>query len=90
MSDKRYELVNVMIEQNKITTFQEIFHLIPKSRIGKELRINNPRMTNLIYSPFNLTLNEIDKLADLFSCTTDKIIELIRAQDSANCKTRIL
>jgi hypothetical protein len=80
MSDKRYELVNVMIEQNKIITFQEIFHLIPKSLIGKELRINNPRMTNLIHCPFNLTLKEIDKLACLFSCTPDKLVELIRAQ----------
>jgi plasmid maintenance system antidote protein VapI len=78
--DPRYTTVKVLIEAGGIKTFKEIFHLIPKTNIAGELRTNNSRMTNLIKAPLGLTLKEIDKLAAVFGCTPDKLIELIRAQ----------
>lgn len=80
--DSRFQAVQWMLHSRKggIKKFDDIFEYIPKSTVAKELHMNNTRIQNLINYPLNLSLKEVDRLATLFGCTSDKLIKLIRRQ----------
>lgn len=67
-------------KKSPVKVFKDIFDIIPKSTVAKELHTNNNRMDRLIKNPLELSLAEIDTMAGLFGCTSDKLIKLIRRQ----------
>lgn len=83
--DRRYALIKIMLDAKKspIKVFRDIFNHIPKSVVAKALHTNNNRMHRLIGEPTEFTLADIDTMAGLFGCTSDKLIKLIRKQGKA-------
>lgn len=80
MSDRRYDSIKFMIEAGHITEFQQIFHYIPKSLLGKHLHTNNPRMTRLVTNVDDLTVDEIFSISSLFNVDHNKIVHIVCAQ----------
>lgn len=75
--DPRYEVVRVLLQKKKITTFQDIFKHIPRTVVALDLHTNNNRMKKLITYPGKLKLEDILKMADLFKIDLKKMLALI-------------
>ena len=73
--DLRYTVVRYMLQANEIKTFKEIFKILPKSVVAKDLHTNNNRMTRLINDPDQFTLGEIRAMAKLMG--VDYIVLLV-------------
>lgn len=76
--DLRYQTANIVLQSNKvIKQFKDIFKIIPKSIVSKDLRTNNNRMQALIDNPGNFTYAEIAEIAGLIGCDYRQLRELV-------------
>lgn len=76
--DLRYQTANIVLQSNKvIKQFKDIFKIIPKSIVSKDLRTNNNRMQSLIDNPGNFTYSEIAEIAGLIGCDYSKLRDLV-------------
>jgi hypothetical protein len=66
--DHRYKTVKIVMEAGQIKNFKDIFKVIPKSIVGKDMHTNNNRMQRLINNPGSFTYDEINQMADLIGC----------------------
>lgn len=75
--DVRYKTVRIVMDAAEIKAFKEIFKIIPKSVVAKDMHMNNNRMQSLIDSPGGFTFAEIDVMAKLFGCDYKKLRDLV-------------
>jgi predicted DNA-binding ArsR family transcriptional regulator len=75
--DKRYHVIKVMLQANGIKSFKEIFKVLPKSTVARDLRTNNNRMTRMIEDPDQFTLGEIRAVAKLIGIDYMVLLVLI-------------
>lgn len=75
--DVRYKTVRIVMAAAEIKTFKDIFKIIPKSIVAKDMHTNNNRMERLINNPDGFTLAEINVLAKLFGCEYNKLRDLV-------------
>jgi hypothetical protein len=76
--DPRYQTVNIVLQSDKvIKQFKDIFKIIPKSIVSKDMHTNNNRMQNLIDYPGNFTYSEIAEMAGLIGCEYGRIRDLV-------------
>ncbi len=76
--DPRYQTVNIVLQSNKvIKQFKDIFKIIPKSIVSKDMHTNNNRMQNLIDYPGNFTFEEIAEIAGLIGCEYGRLRDLV-------------
>lgn len=67
--DPRYRTLNIVLQSNQIIRqFKDIFKIMPKSVIAKDMHMNNNRMQALIDNPGDYTFAEIKIMADLIGC----------------------
>jgi predicted nucleotidyltransferase len=65
--DHSYKTVKIVMEAGQIKNFKDIFKIIPKSVVGKDMHTNNS-MQRLINNPGSFTYDEINQMADLIGC----------------------
>lgn len=75
--DIRYKTARIVMEAGQVKTFKEIFKIIPKTVVAKDMRTNNNRMERLINNPAGFTFSEIDKIAKLIGCDYRKLRDLV-------------
>lgn len=76
--DERYKMVRIVMESTEgFKAFKEIFRLLPKSVLAKDMHMNNNRMQSLIDNPGNFTYNEVNEMAGLIGCKYDHLRDLI-------------
>jgi hypothetical protein len=76
--DPRYQTVQIVLQSDKvIKQFKDIFKIIPKSIVSKDMHTNNNRMQNLIDYPGNFTFEEIAEIAGLIGCEYGRLRDLV-------------
>src|SRR5690242_2465335 len=78
--DKRFEYVGEDIRKFKITKFEEIFHVIPKSVMAAKLRTNNKRMTALIFNPELMPVTDLRQIAHFLGVTSIMLFRIVENQ----------
>lgn len=78
--DPRYQIIKPMLNEGKITTFQDIFLFIKKSVVAKDIGKRNSRFTELINNVDDFTVKELKIIARLCDLTIDEMFKLISAE----------
>jgi hypothetical protein len=76
MADKRYQTIKKLIEANKLSTFVEIFDIIPPSVAASDLHINYNSLQRRIENHSKFTIDELIRLGTLISCDTRILVDL--------------
>lgn len=76
MKDSRYKAIKSLIETGSISSFEEVFTIIPISTVKSDLKINYNTLRSHISNPALLTLKEITLLSELFEVTSHEVFKL--------------
>lgn len=79
-NDNRASTVKLLVENRQIRWFWEIYELIPKAVVCKELGIHFRRMQTMISHPNRIRVQDIFLLSRYFDMDSDDIWQLIKAQ----------
>ena len=86
--DKRYTVVKNLIQSGHITLFSQIFDVVPKSVMYKDLGMNNARFTNLMENVELFVINDLFRIAALIDTDKMKVLEIIFNQYQVDNKKR--
>lgn len=86
--DKRYVLVKNQISGGFLKTFREIFDIIPKTVVSKDLKMHNVRFGNMLNDTTRFELGDLYRIAALIDVEEKVILDLAHAQYLADKKTR--
>lgn len=86
--DRRYTLVKNQISGGHLTAFREIFDIIPKTVVGKDLKIHNIRFNELLHDISRFEMGELYQIAGLIEVEEIAIVNLAHSQYLADKKTR--
>lgn len=75
--DLRYKTLKIVLDAGGIKIFKDIFKVVPKSIISKDMHTNNNRMQALIDNPGNFTYCEIAEIAGLIGCDYRQLRDLV-------------
>lgn len=79
VKDKRYQTIRLYIQAGAISSFGEIFDILPKSVLSRDLRLNYIRLVKKIQDPNLFTLREMRRMAELIEVDDEVIFNLIHA-----------
>jgi hypothetical protein len=82
--DRRYYTIKKLIISGSLESFREIFEIIPRSIVARDLGTHPVRLKNAISNLELFYLGEIYKLASLFEVTEAKMLQLINEQHMAD------
>ncbi|MGN6417882.1 MAG: hypothetical protein ACTHMC_10345 [Pseudobacter sp.] len=80
VEDPRYIAAKRMVEQGDISTFNQLFTIIPKSIVAADMGTQNVRFTTLMNHIEKFTLQELFMLSKLFSLDEKVILDLAFSQ----------
>lgn len=89
--DRRYTTVKHLISGGHVKTFREIFDIIPKSVVARDLGMNNMRFTRLINHVEQFLLKDLFRFAIFLEVDNMILLEMINRQywaDKENKKKR--
>jgi hypothetical protein len=75
--DRRYNAVKSMMEVNNISNFKEIFDIIPKTLVSKDMGMNYQTFTRKVEGPDQFTIRELISLSELFEVLPDALFRRI-------------
>ena len=78
--DRRYAVVKNLISTGYIKAFRDIFDIIPKSVVARDLGMNNIRFTALMTNVDKFLLKDIFLIAALIEVEEDVLVGLILQQ----------
>lgn len=84
IKDKRYIQANQKVAKGKISRFQELFQVMPKTEVFGDMRYYRPHFTNKEFDMERLILRDIFILSDLFELSVEKMFQLIQNQRVAD------
>jgi hypothetical protein len=88
VKDRRYTTVKKIITGGYMHSFGEIFDIVPKSVVARDLGINNMRFSKLINQPALFSLKDTFRFAALLEVDDMVLISLIYSQIQANRKSK--
>jgi len=65
--DKRYGLIKALFREGDEYRFKDIFDIVPKPIVAKDLGMNYHTFTRKVEDPERFTLREIIKMAEMFA-----------------------
>ena len=80
MKDRRYGAVKKLISTKQLSVFRDIFEIVPKSVVARDLGMNNRRLERLIQRVEDFVLKDLFKFADFLEIDRMDIIEMVYAQ----------
>ena len=89
IKDKRYTVVKNLIESGHVTFLRQIFDILPKSVVYKDLGMNNARFTNLMENVELFVVNDLFRIADLIEIDKMKILEITYNQYDADNEKKV-
>jgi hypothetical protein len=90
VKDKRYSTVKKLIVSDQLNSFHEIFDIIPKSVVAKDLGMNNMRFSRLMTDVGRFMLKDLHRLADFIEVEGAILVMLADKQLMANKKRKRL
>jgi hypothetical protein len=88
VKDKRYSTVKKLIVSDQLNSFPEIFDIIPKSVVAKDLGMNNMRFSRLMNDVGRFMLKDLHRLADFIEVEGAILVMLADKQFMANKKRK--
>lgn len=82
--DRRYMQCQNLILGGFVQSFRDIFEIIPKTRVSRDMRINNLRFTRLINNVDQFVLKDIIRMAALFEIDEELMMKMIHHQYKAD------
>lgn len=86
--DRRYLLAKNQILGGHIRLFREIFDVIPKTVVLKDMKIHNQRFNDLLNNVSGFLLSELYQIADLIEVDEKIIVDMAHQQHVADQKTK--
>lgn len=86
--DHRYKYVRSIWQAGDLTSFAEIFNIIPRSVVASDLHLNYERFTQKVIKPETLVYRDIQNLARLTGIEFRKLSELVIRDIEGNAKAR--
>jgi hypothetical protein len=87
--DRRYGTVKNLITGGFIKSFGEIFDILPKSVVARDLGMNNVRFSKLIANVDLFTLKDLFHFATLLEIEELVLLNLVHQQHLAKKKSKI-
>jgi plasmid maintenance system antidote protein VapI len=78
--DSRFSAIQPLIKKGTITTFSQIFGIIPASVLAKELKFNYNKMKRIVKNPAGLTVEECYRIAELIGVKGNVIMNLVEEE----------
>ena len=75
--DNRYSYVKSVWKAGDLNTFDEIFHIVPKSICAKDLDVNYQRFVLKISHPERFTFEEMNRIARLLELEPKILANLV-------------
>ena len=75
--DNRYSYVKSVWKAGDLNTFDEIFHIVPKSIFAKDLGVNYQRFVLKIGRPERFTFEEMNRIARLLELEPKVLANLV-------------
>lgn len=88
VKDKRYHAVKALLESGNIKTFDELFDILPKTVIRKDIGLNYYAFSVKINHSEKFVLQDLIRLADLIQCDPRLVIELALTSFEKNRRTK--
>ncbi len=82
--DKRYTNVKNLFSAGHIKAFREIFDVIPKSVVARDLGMNNVRFTKLIKNVDRFVVKDVNRIAKLVGVDEQEFMILLMKQHVAD------
>lgn len=89
VKDSRYTLVKDQISLGRLKTLRDIFGIIPKTVVSKDMRIHNQRFNDMLYDVSLFVLKELYELAALIEVDGKIILDLAHQQYLLDQKNKI-
>lgn len=69
--------VKTVLELGSVKHFDDIFDVIPKSKVAKEMMMAYGTFKNKVFSPGQFTILELERLAEIFSVDYNTIYTFV-------------
>jgi hypothetical protein len=79
-NEKRYTVVKNQILGGYLKTLREVFDIVPKTVVAKDMKIHNMRFADLIDNVQLFKLDEIYRLAALIGIDEKPLLDIVHAQ----------
>lgn len=86
--DKRYEIIKHLLLADHIHSLSEVFEILPKTVLARDLGINYQTFKKIIRYPERFTLKKIYQLASLIEVDRWKAIKLIHIENEKVIKVK--
>jgi hypothetical protein len=87
--DSRYDLVQPMVERDKIAKLSHIFLFIPKTRVAQDIGIDLAKMNHILQAPELITGMYLFAIAELCGIDEEEILRLFLAEYLEKKRTRV-
>ena len=84
MKDRRYAIAKNLITTGYIKTFRDLFEIIPKTTMARDLGMNNMRFSRLLNHVEDFVLTDIFRMAYLLEITEPEMVNIIYSQYKAD------
>lgn len=86
LKDNRYNYVRSVWKAGDLTTFNDIFQIIPRSIVAKDLGLNYERFVKKIFRPERFTFEDVSRIARLLEIEPKILanLVLIAIEENAN------
>ncbi len=88
LKDNRYKAIKSLIESNSLKGLKEVFEIIPLTIVRVDMKINYNTLRRRVHSPGLLTIQDVNKLAELIEVSPSLIMQLAIADFKKNNTTR--
>jgi hypothetical protein len=88
VKDRRYSTLKKLLASDQLNSFQEIFDIIPKSVVARDLGMNNMRFSKLMNDLGRFTLEDLHRMADFIEVDGTTMVMLADKQFMANKKRK--
>jgi len=88
IKDKRYINAKNLILAGHVKTFRNIFDIIPKTVVARDLNIGNVRFSELIEKVGDFHVRHLSALADLLEIDEMEIFKIVSAQNKEGKRTK--
>lgn len=76
VKDHRYSTVLDVVLGGRMETFDQIFTIVPKSVVYKDLGMNYTKFENCLKNPDLFTIRDLKAIAKLIGCDSKIIVDL--------------
>lgn len=82
----KYTTLRILIDTGAVTSLRQILDYMPAEILAKDLKDDPGRLIDLFFNTKDITMNEINALAELVDCDFEQMARLVVNQHLADMK----